>query len=60
MDILLWVLAFIWVLGWIKEVSYVYAKAKKHKVEYPHAGVKYAMPVLLFFIWPYFFFTDKN
>ncbi len=59
MEILFWCLGIVWVTGWVNELATVGANMHKHKTEYPYEAVKYAMPVVLFFTWPYFYFYGK-
>ena len=59
MEILFWLVCIAWVLGWVNELATVGANMNRHKIEYPDKGVKYAMPILLFFTWPYFYFYGK-
>jgi len=59
MEILILCAGIVWVLGWVKEMAYCSAKMKKHGIEYPDDRVRYAMPVMLFFAWPYFYFYGK-
>jgi hypothetical protein len=60
MEILCWILALIWVSGWIKELAWVHSTMERHGIEYPDDAVKYAMPVVLFLAWPYFYFYGKT
>lgn len=59
MELFWWIVGMLWVAGWIKELAYVGAKMKAHGLEYPYDGVKYMMPIVLFFTWPYFYFYGK-
>jgi hypothetical protein len=59
MEILFWCCGIIWLIGWVNELATADANMKKHKIEYPHDGVKYAMPIVLLFTWPYFYFYGK-
>lgn len=59
MEILLWCCGVVWLAGWVNELATLAANMHKLKIEYPSDGVKYAIPVLLFFTWPYFYFYGK-
>lgn len=59
MDIFLWIVFLLWVLGWINELAYVDAKTKQHNIDYPNKQVKYMSLLVLFFTWPYFYFYGR-
>jgi hypothetical protein len=59
MDIFYWLFGLVWVLGWTKELAFLYAVMNKHKIEYPSEEIKFWMPIVLFFTWPYTYFYGK-
>ena len=59
MEIFWWVVAFIWIAGWLKELAYVDVKVRQLGLKYPGKQVKSIMPILLFATWPYFYFYGK-
>lgn len=59
MEILLVIVSIIWILGWIKELAFFHSRLDRHEISYPNDGVKYLVPVMLFFAWPYFYFYGK-
>lgn len=59
MKILWCTLVLIWVAGWIKELVFVHAYMVGEGVDYPDNMVKYMVPLVLFFTWPYFYFYEK-
>jgi len=58
-EIFFWFVGIVWIMGWVKELAYCSAKRKRHGIEYPCHAVRYAIPVVLFFTWPYFYFYGK-
>lgn len=59
MEIFWWILGLIWVVGWVKELAFVHSNMERLGIEYPHDAVKYAVPIVLFVAWPYFYFYGK-
>ena len=60
MEILFWIIVIIWVVGWIRELAKTNKDMHLARMDYPSSGVKYAMPVILFIAWPYFYFYGKS
>ncbi len=56
MDIFLIILLIAWIAGFVRELAHMHYALKKSGTEYPSPGVKWVMPIMLFFMWPYFYF----
>ena len=48
-----------WVAGFAHEMVVFHTKKRVMGIQHPSPAVKYIVPVLLFFIWPYFYITRK-
>ena len=59
MEVFYWILSLVWLAGWISQLASIHRSMKFFKVDYPYKGVKYAMPIVIFFTWPYFYFYGK-
>jgi len=59
MEILILIIMIVWVFGWIKELAYFYYRKEKHGLHYSSESEKYAVPIVLFFVWPYIYFYYK-
>ena len=60
MEIFFWCIGIGWCIGWVCEYAKFHADMDKQKAPYPYEAMKYAVPVLLFFTWPYFYFYRKG
>ena len=60
MEILFWAAAFIWVLGFLREMACLNAQLDIRKMEYPSTEMKVAVLILMFFTWPYWHFYRKS
>ena len=56
MEILLIVVAALWVAGFVRELARLHRSMDKNKISYPYPGCEYVTAVILFFSWPYFYF----
>ena len=56
MNIILWLVGFLWIIGWVRELAITDRGMKSTGIVYPSDSVRYAMPAMLFFAWPYFYF----
>jgi len=59
-NIIFLVVGIIWCAGWIREIAKCHASMRRHDIDYPNDSVKIALPIVLFFTWPYFYFYGKS
>jgi len=59
MKIFLILLGIFWIVGWIKTIAEIDAKADHVQFKFPNKKVKYILIIMLFFAWPYFYFYSK-
>lgn len=59
MDILILCGVAIWLIGWVRMLATIHAIMQKVKIEYGHPAMRYSVPLVLFFTWPYFYFYYK-
>jgi len=60
MEIFWWIIGILWIAGWLKELAFTHWAMNYAGISYPYEAIKYVMPIMLFFLWPYFYFYGKR
>lgn len=53
-------IGFLWLAGFIWELASHNATMEKIGATYPIKAMKYMVPIVFLFAWPYFYFYGKN